>query len=240
MTSQTRSQSAGSAVVSCSLPRRRLVAEVLYALLAASGVGVPAQQVLPKFSAVLTPHSLTSVLVGLSRKQAWAAAEATAVWARAASLELPAASYVRVAQRRAEGGHWEQAVQALGWMSDFACVPSGDTVHAVAELVNLGGARVDPARLRPFIAWLRGTEAGRALWHVYAPQLAAGEEGPAWRSTGLMTEQVDELLSGPLPDLKEALREIMPTEMAAGEVAEAPVLDTFEDIDDLLRARSAR
>jgi len=189
------------------------------------------------------------VLVGLSRKQAWAAAEGTAAWGRAAGLELPAASYVRIAQRRAEGGHWDQVVQALGWMRDFACVPSGDTVHAVAELVSQGSDRVDPARLRALIAWLRSTEAGRALWHVYAPKVAeAGEEGPAWRSSGLMTEQVDGLLSGPLPELKEALREIMPPAMAVGETAKVspapeaapPSLADVQDIDDLLRMRSAR
>jgi hypothetical protein len=186
----------------------------VYALLSARSAGVPPAAVLPKFHDALTPTAYTSVLVALGRKELWDTAEQVAVWVRQRGMLLPAESYVRVASRRAEEGHWDEAVDALAWMKDLGCAPSGETVEAVALLAAQGAPHFTRReRLREVVSWVRATDAGRALWRVYAPDADAGGGGdagaaPAWRSQGLMVEDGGGVLGAPLGELREALAEL--------------------------------
>jgi len=191
-------------------PDERFLAEVVYALLTAHSVGAPAREVLPKFQARMSADSYTSVLVALSRKELWEPAAAVARWCREHGVLLPAASYVLVAQRRREEGHWDEALEALSWLRDLGCEPSGQAVEALVQLASEGELRLTRRPLlRELVAWVRSRDAGRALWHVYAPTASAGSDAKAsWRSSGLTFEEggsADELLRGPLDVLKDRL-----------------------------------
>ena len=190
----------------------RFCAEVVYALLAAHSAGVPPSSVLPKFHDSLTPKAYTSVLVALGRKERWDTAAAVATWSRHQGTQLPADSFVRVSQCRAEEGHWDRAVEAMAWMQELGCTPSGETVEYVAQLASLGAPHIrDRERLRRLVAWVRTTDAGRALWRVYAPDADAGppSDAPAWRSQGLVTEQGAGIMGAPLDVLRAAVQEVV-------------------------------
>jgi hypothetical protein len=196
-------------------PAERLVAELVYALLSASATGAPAAAVLPKFHGSMSPQAYTSVLVALGRKQAWESASQVAAWVRQQGLLLPAASYVRLAQRRAEEQHWDRALDPIAWMRDHGCPPSGDTVLTVARLVLDGSPHMrERERMRELVAWLRTSDAGRALWRSYvpdAPTMAAADAttGPAWRSQGIAFEAGADIMRAPLNELKTTLRDII-------------------------------
>jgi hypothetical protein len=239
-------------------PLERLLAEVLYALLAARAAGVPPPAVLPKFHDTLTPKAYTSVLIALGRKEAWDTAASVAAWVRGRGMELPAEAYVRIAARRAQEGHWDRAVEALGWMKDLGCAPSGEAVEAVAALAAEGAPHFrERERLREVVSWVRATDAGRALWRVYAPDAAPAGGGdasaPAWRSQGLVVEDGGGVLGAPLGQLREALREVggfpqqrsdassappdAPPDAPAAAPASAAPPPVLSDIDALLRSK---
>jgi hypothetical protein len=208
------SSPAASTAAAAEEPRERFVAEVVYALLSARSAGVAPAAVLPKFHDALTPAAYTSVLVALGRKELWDTAAQVAAWVRQRGMLLPAECYVRVASRRAEEGHWDEAVEALAWMKDLGCAPSGEAVEAVALLAAQGAPHFTRReRLREVVSWVRATDAGRALWRVYAPDAAVdggGDAGaaPAWRSQGLVVEDGGGVLGAPLGELREALAEL--------------------------------
>jgi hypothetical protein len=202
------------------------VAEVVYALLAARAARVPPAAVLPKFHDALTPRAYASVLVALGRKEQWDTAAQVAAWVRARGMVLPPDAYVLVATRRAEEGHWDRAVEALAWMKDLGCEPSGEAVEAVARLASEGAQHfTERERVRELVSWVRTTDAGRALWRVYAPdaQPLDGAAAPAWRSQGLVMEDGG-VLGAPLADLRDALREVggLPQREPAATAAAAP------------------
>lgn len=196
-------------------PAERFVAEVVYALLSASAVGVPAAAVLPKFHASMTEKSYTSALVALGRKQAWDIASQVAVWVRQQGLLLPAESYLCLAQRRAEQRHWDHALDPIAWMRDHGCPPTGETVLTVARIIMDGMPHMqDRDRLRELVAWLRTSDAGRALWTAYVPDgptMAAADAttGPAWRSQGVAIESGSDIMHAPLNELKTTLASIV-------------------------------
>lgn len=196
-------------------PAERSVAELVYALLAAAAVGVPAASVLPKFHGEQTPQSYTSALVALGRKQAWETASQVALWVRQQGVLLPTSSFVRLAQRRMDEKQWDRALDPFAWMRDHGCAPSGEAVRLLASLVMDGMphmALLERNRLRDLVAWLRTSDAGRALWKAYVPDGPAGAEapaGPAWRSQGIAMENGSDIMNAPLDNLKTTLADIL-------------------------------
>lgn len=200
-------------------PSERAVAECCYALLAAHATNAPADAVLEQYASTISaPDALTSLLVALGRKEVWATATLVARWARTRGLLLPSRCYVRISQRRAEAGRWDRALEALEWMREFGCSPSGESVEAVAQLAAMRELReADGRRLDALLLWLRSTDAGRALWHVFASPSgdqshheASEEAKPSWRSSGIALEKGGDLLrTAPLTELRSALAEAM-------------------------------
>lgn len=218
-------------------PPSLALAETVLALLAAGPSGAPAvAHVLDGAQArgvVATVAAVVSLLVALGRKEAWATAQHAALWSRSRGVLLPSLAYVRVAQRRAEAGHWDPSLEALHWMRDHGVQPSGEAVEAVAQLVALGGDRVsDRPRLQLLLHWLQATEAGSALWPLFArdmrvpgsvPDDEEGDARPAWRSTGIALDDVPDLATTPIEELQErvkSLRSQAPTARKEGASAD--------------------
>jgi hypothetical protein len=202
-------------------PAEHSVAELVYALLAAAAVGVPPASVLPTFHAAQTPQSYTSALVALGRKQAWETASQVALWVRQQGVLLPTSSFVRLAQRRMDEKQWDRALDPFAWMRDHGCAPSGETVRLMASLVMEGMPHMrERNQLRDLVAWLRTSDAGKALWKSYVPDGPAAAEpiaGPAWRSQGIALENGGDIMHAPLDDLKTTLADIV---RAGGDGAE--------------------
>ena len=196
-------------------PPDKLLGEVVHTLLAARASNVAAAVVLPKFHDGLSPRAYMSVIVALSRKEAWDTAAEVAFWVRKQGTVLPALAYVCIAQRRLQEGHWDRALEVYSWMKDLGCTPSGESVELLAILAAREGLSAEQAaRVRDVVSWVRVSEAGRALWDIFVGLTARAHEAhdplkPAWRSNGLALEDADKLLHGPLEDLREALRDIM-------------------------------
>ena len=235
-------------------PPDKLLGEVVHCLLAARASSVPAAVVLPKFKDSLSPRAYMSVIVALSRKEAWDTAAEVAFWVRKQGTELPTLAYVCIAQRRLQEGHWDRALEVYSWMKDLGCTPSGESVELLAILAAREGLSPEQsARVRDVVSWVRVSEAGQALWDIFVG-LTTRAQGthdplkPAWSSKGLALEDADKLLHGPLEDLREALRDIMePIKQPAPPVERPDVvlardeqpLDTaaLPDIDALLRSK---
>ena len=237
-------------------PPDKVLGELVYALLAARASSVPATAVLPKFHDRLTPRAYMSVIIALSRKEAWDTAAEVAFWVRKQGTVLPTVAYVCIAQRRLQEGHWDKALEVYGWMKDLGCTPSGESVELLAILAaREGQSREEAARVRDLVSWVRVSEAGRALWDIFVGHTARARSEndplkPAWSSQGLAVEDAEKLLHGPLEDLREALRDIMepikqpvPPEVPPGVVltseddAEQPHGAALPDIDALLRSQ---
>jgi hypothetical protein len=68
--------------------------------------------------------------------------------------------------------------------------------------------------MRELVAWLRTTDAGRALWQAYVPNdpcAADGitPQGLAWRSQGIAVENAEQVLNGPLEELQATLGDVL-------------------------------
>lgn len=194
-------------------PAERGVAELVYALLAAAAVGVPPASVLPTFHAEQTPQSYTSALVALGRKQAWETASQVALWVRQQGVLLPSSSFVLLAQRRMDEKQWDRALDPFMWMRDHGCAPSGEMVRLMASLVMEGMPHMrERNQLRDLVAWLRTSDAGRALWKSYVPDGPSAAEaiaGPSWRSQGIAMESGGDIMHAPLDDLKTTLADVV-------------------------------
>ena len=237
-------------------PPDKLLGEVVHCLLSARASSVPAAVVLPKFHDSLSPRAYMSVIVALSRKEAWETAAEVAFWVRKQGTELPTLAYVCIAQRRLQEGHWDRALEVYSWMKDLGCTPSGESVELLAILAAREGLSASQsARVRDVVSWVRVSEAGQALWDIFVG-LTTRAQGtydpmkPAWSSKGLALEDADELLHGPLEDLREALRDIMepikqpappverPDVVLARDDDEQPLGNAaLPDIDALLRSK---
>ena len=239
-------------------PPDKALAEVVYALLAARATSVPAAVVLPKFHDGLSPRAYMSIIIALSRKEAWETAAEVAFWVRKQGTVMPTLAYVCIAQRRLQEGHWDRALEVYVWMKDLGCTPSGESVELLAILAaREGQSPEEAARVRDVVSWVRVSEAGRALWDIFVghasrARVANDPLKPAWSSQGLAVEDADKLLHGPLEDLREALRDIMepikqvappampPDVQVVSEEAEAEQsqgIPALPDIDALLRAK---
>ncbi len=227
-------------------PPDKKLGELVYALLSARASRVPAAVVLPKFQEGLSPRAYMSVIVALSRKEAWDTAAEVAFWARKQGTELPTLAYVCIAQRRLQEGHWDRALEVYSWMKDLGCTPSGESV----ELLAILAAREDQtpeqaARVRDVVSWVRVSEAGRALWDVFVSHTARARVTsdplkPAWSSKGLAVEDAEKLLHGPLEDLREALRDIMePIKPPVPPVVPPGVVLESEDLSEQLQGTAA-
>jgi hypothetical protein len=189
-----------------------LLAEVVFAVVAAHSVGVAPDKVLPKFGA-LSPEAYTSVMVALGRKELWEPAAKVARWCREQGLLLPARSYVLLSRRRWEEGLLEQALEPLEWMRELGCEPSGAAVEALAQLAALPPLRLSSrSRIEELVAWIRTRDAGRALWHQFVPS-AAQPNAAVWRSQGLAIEAgdgaADDMLRGSMAELRSVVAPLM-------------------------------
>ena len=120
-------------------PPDKTLGEVVYALLSARASSVPAAVVLPKFHESLSPRAYMSVMIALSRKEAWETAAEVAFWVRKQGMVLPTLAYVCIAQRRLQEGHWDRALEVYAWMKDLGCTPSGESVELLALLAAREG-----------------------------------------------------------------------------------------------------
>jgi hypothetical protein len=87
--------------------------------------------------------------------------------------------------------------------------------------------------MRELVAWLRASDAGRALWRSYvpdAPTMAAADAttGPAWRSQGIAFEAGADIMRAPLDELKTTLRDII----SAAKASDSPQQREAEEVKE--------
>ena len=158
-----------------------------------------------KFADDLGSRDYASIAVALGRKERWALVDELLRYARRErGVEFTAAAFLGMAGHRLEEGHVDRALELLASMRHLGVRPHGDAVDGLAKFTRVYASVVaQPKLLWDTVAWVRCTDAGRALWDTLYSQAGApgggtgdgGDYGEGvrltWRSQGLVMEAQD-------------------------------------------------
>lgn len=218
---------------------RNAVGDALNALLRAHSESLPVGAALSPFAARLEEDEYTALLNALTPHRLWDLADAVVDWVRHHTrCNLPGRAVASVARNRVElAGDYDAAVRALDWTRMYGFHASGELVEMVCQLWKHQREHVrDLATLDHVAAYVRTTDAGRALWDAYSDEAY-------WRRGGVVVN-AEVYAKSNAQDLADLLSpgeiDVQPPEPGGKVIRGVPInkaATAYSDLDLIIRQK---